>query len=63
MHITLPEGAIRAETAIQHGQIDAIVQRRDLRKVLARLLRFFSVSKISSQSGNSLALLSKLLSG
>ncbi|BCL84197.1 acetyl-coenzyme A carboxylase carboxyl transferase subunit beta [Ktedonobacteria bacterium brp13] len=40
MHIRLPEGAVTAEFVYQHGLIDAVVSRHELRKVLARLLRF-----------------------
>ena len=41
MHVKLPEGAISAEFALQHGMIDAVVHRRDLRQTLARLLRMY----------------------
>src|SRR6266852_3280310 len=39
MHIKLPEGAVNSEFALQHGMIDTVVHRRDLRQTLARLLR------------------------
>ena len=42
MHEKLPEGAVNAEFLLQHGMIDRIVQRHELRLVLARLLRFYS---------------------
>jgi len=42
MHIKLPEGTVNSEFAFQHGMIDAIVHRRDLRQTLARLLRFYT---------------------
>src|SRR6266516_2657196 len=42
MHVKLPEGAISSEFALQHGMIDAVVHRRDLRQTLARLLRMYS---------------------
>jgi len=42
MHIKVPEGTINSEFALQHGMIDVVVHRRDLRATLARLLRFYS---------------------
>lgn len=42
MHIKLPEGTVNSEFAFQHGMIDAIVHRRELRQTLARLLRFYT---------------------
>jgi acetyl-CoA carboxylase carboxyl transferase subunit beta len=42
MHIKLPEGAVTSEFVLQHGMIDAIVHRRDLRQTLAKLLRLYS---------------------
>ena len=42
MHIKLPEGAASAEFVYQHGMIDAVVHRKDLRQTLTRLLRFFA---------------------
>ncbi len=42
MHIKLPEGTVNSEFALQHGMIDAVVHRRDLRQTLARLLRLYS---------------------
>jgi acetyl-CoA carboxylase carboxyl transferase subunit beta len=42
MHEKLPEGAASAEFLLQHGMIDMIVPRHDLRQTLARLLRFYS---------------------
>jgi acetyl-CoA carboxylase carboxyl transferase subunit beta len=44
MHIKLPEGAVSAEFVLQHGMIDAVVHRRDLRQALARLLHLYSES-------------------
>jgi acetyl-CoA carboxylase carboxyl transferase subunit beta len=38
----LPEGFQRSEFLLQHGQIDMIVERRDLRETLRRLLAFFA---------------------
>lgn len=41
MHMKLPDGAVTSEFVLQHGMIDAIVHRRDLRSTLARLLRLY----------------------
>ena len=51
MHVKLPEGAVTSEFVLQHGMIDAIVHRRDLRQTLARLLRFYT--KAGRKSGES----------
>ncbi len=42
MHIKVPEGTVNSEFALQHGMIDAVVHRRDLRPKLAQLLRLYS---------------------
>lgn len=42
MHIKLPEGTVNSEFVLQHGMIDAVVQRSKLRETLARLLRIYS---------------------
>src|SRR5437660_10010478 len=42
MHIKIPENAVNSEFAFQHGMIDAVVHRRDLRPTLAQLLRLYS---------------------
>lgn len=47
MHIKLPEGAVTAEFVLQHGMIDAVVHRRDLRSTLARLLRLYARGNIT----------------
>ncbi|HEX9769730.1 MAG TPA: acetyl-CoA carboxylase, carboxyltransferase subunit beta [Kiloniellales bacterium] len=39
---TLPEGFQRSEYLLEHGMIDMVVQRRDLRDVLARILTLLS---------------------
>ena len=39
---TLPEGFQRSEFLLEHGQIDLIVERRDLKETLRRLLAFFA---------------------
>jgi acetyl-CoA carboxylase carboxyl transferase subunit beta len=41
MHVKVPEGTVNAEFAQQHGMLDAVVHRRDLRQTLARLLRLY----------------------
>jgi acetyl-CoA carboxylase carboxyl transferase subunit beta len=38
----LPEGFQRSEFLLEHGQLDLIVERRDLRETLRRLLVFFA---------------------
>jgi acetyl-CoA carboxylase carboxyl transferase subunit beta len=43
MHIKIPENAVNSEFVLQHGMIDAIVHRRDLRSTLAQLLRLYSL--------------------
>src|SRR5215475_14971248 len=40
MHVKPPE--INSEFVLQHGMIDAVVHRRDLRQTLAQLLRLYS---------------------
>ena len=39
----LPPGAQRAEFLLEHGLVDMVVSRRDLRATLARLLRLYAV--------------------
>jgi acetyl-CoA carboxylase carboxyl transferase subunit beta len=38
----LPEGFQRAEFLLEHGQVDMVVERRDLKETLRRLLAFFA---------------------
>ena len=38
----LPEGFQRSEFLLEHGQVDLVVERRDLRETLRRLLAFFA---------------------
>jgi acetyl-CoA carboxylase carboxyl transferase subunit beta len=38
----LPEGFQRSEFLLEHGQVDLVVERRDLRDTLRRLLAFFA---------------------
>jgi acetyl-CoA carboxylase carboxyl transferase subunit beta len=37
----LPEGFQRSEFLVQHGMVDAVIQRADMKETLARLLRLF----------------------
>jgi acetyl-CoA carboxylase carboxyl transferase subunit beta len=39
----LPEGFQRSEFLLEHGQLDLVVERRELRETLRRLLAFFAV--------------------
>ena len=43
MHVKLPEGTASAESVLQHGMIDAVVHRKDLRQTLNRLLQLYSL--------------------
>src|SRR5256714_15571416 len=36
MHVKLPEGAVTSEFVLQHGMIDAVVHRRELRPQIAK---------------------------
>jgi len=44
----LPAGFQTAEFLLEHGQIDKIVERKNMRKLLARLLHFYSKGKKES---------------
>jgi len=44
MHVKPPE--INSEFVLQHGMIDAVVHRRDLRQTLAQLMRLYTVGVI-----------------
>ncbi len=44
MHVRPPE--INSEFVLQHGMIDAVVHRRDLRQTLAQLMRLYAVGVI-----------------
>ena len=50
MHVKLPEGTVNSEFVLQHGMIDAVVHRRDLRNKLAQLLRLYAGIEISQQT-------------
>ncbi len=41
MHQQLPKGTNTSEFVLQHGMIDGIVHRRDLKSTLTRLLRLY----------------------
>jgi len=41
----LPEGFQRAEYLYRHGMVDMVVERKDLRAMLAQLLDYFSPAK------------------
>ena len=43
----LPAGFQRAEFLLDHGMVDAIVSRRELRETLATLIRYFNDSRAS----------------
>ncbi len=59
MHIKLPEGAVSSEFVLQHGMIDAIVHRRDLRSTLARLLHLYTAAKTTTTTVHKPSLNSK----
>jgi acetyl-CoA carboxylase carboxyl transferase subunit beta len=42
MHIQLPKDAVSAEFALEHGLIDAVVPRHQLRQTLARFLHLYT---------------------
>jgi acetyl-CoA carboxylase carboxyl transferase subunit beta len=48
MHVKPPE--INSEFVLQHGMIDAVVHRRDLRQTLARLMRLYAPCIIKRNS-------------
>src|SRR6202035_3536280 len=48
MHLKLPDGAVTSEFVLQHGMIDAIVHRRDLRQTLAKLLQLYATPEHES---------------
>jgi acetyl-CoA carboxylase carboxyl transferase subunit beta len=45
IHQTLPKGFQSAETVLEHGMIDLVVQRRELRPTLARVLRVLTAGR------------------
>ena len=48
MHVKPPE--INSEFVLQHGMIDAVVHRRDLRQALARLMQLYTTGTVHSDS-------------
>src|SRR5207302_7496828 len=48
MHVKPPE--INSEFVLQHGMIDAVVHRRDLRQTLARLMQLYTPGIVHSDS-------------
>jgi len=48
MHVKPPE--INSEFVLQHGMIDAVVHRRDLRQTLARLLQLYAAGTVQRDS-------------
>ena len=48
MHVKPPE--INSEFVLQHGMIDAVVHRRDLRQTLARLMQLYTPGIVQSDS-------------
>jgi len=50
MHVKLPEGAVTSEFMLQHGMIDTVVHRRDLRQTLGRLLRFYAKVDVTGET-------------
>jgi acetyl-CoA carboxylase carboxyl transferase subunit beta len=38
----LPDGFQRSEFLLEHGQLDMVVERKDLKDILRRLLVFFA---------------------
>jgi acetyl-CoA carboxylase carboxyl transferase subunit beta len=47
----LPEGFQRAEYLLEHGMIDMVVHRHDLRATLARLCRLLTASGAAARTG------------
>lgn len=41
MHVKLPEGTVNSEFVLQHGMIDAVVHRSELRHTLARIISLY----------------------
>src|SRR5436309_808666 len=50
MHVKLPDGAVTSEFVLQHGMIDAVVLRRELRQTLGRLLRFYAKVDVTGET-------------
>jgi acetyl-CoA carboxylase carboxyl transferase subunit beta len=50
----LPEGFQKAEYLKEHGMVDMVVHRRDLRATLARLCRLFTNAEVPSEANTAL---------
>src|SRR5438105_5728317 len=50
MHVKLPEGAVTSEFMLQHGMVDTVVHRRDLRQTLGRLLSFYAKDNVTGET-------------
>jgi acetyl-CoA carboxylase carboxyl transferase subunit beta len=48
---TLPPGFQRAEYLLEHGMVDIVVERKDLRATLGRVLRLLRKEKTAAKSG------------
>lgn len=53
MHVKLPEGTVNSEFAQQHGMVDIVVHRRDLRQTLARILSLYPSANGQSDAQSS----------
>ena len=45
----LPEGFQRSEFLLEHGMLDAIVDRREMKATLSRVLRFMGMSRLAAE--------------
>ncbi|HVB72628.1 MAG TPA: acetyl-CoA carboxylase, carboxyltransferase subunit beta [Ktedonobacteraceae bacterium] len=50
MHVKLPEGTVNSEFVLQHGMIDAVVHRRDLRHTLARIISLYAPGRTQGRA-------------
>jgi acetyl-CoA carboxylase carboxyl transferase subunit beta len=46
---TLPEGFQRSEFLLEHGMLDAVVDRREMKDVITRVLRFGAEASVPAQ--------------
>ena len=44
---TLPEGFQRSEFLLEHGMLDAVVDRREMKEMITRILRFGAPPQIT----------------
>jgi acetyl-CoA carboxylase carboxyl transferase subunit beta len=47
-HADLPPGFQTAEFMMEHGLVDLIVQRKDMRSTLAKLIGYMSKTKVAA---------------